>query len=336
VTDGAGTPPDTALPRWRDESWLREARDWTTERLAEAGVDLGDTQVEQVRARPWSTQLRVATGAGTFWFKANAAGVAYEAGLVDVLARRCPGHVLAPVAVDAERGWLLLPDGGRTMREVAGASTDLAMWERMLVEYAEMQRAAEPHVDELLAAGTPDGRPERLPGLRDALLADRGLLMIGHPDGLAEEQLDALVAGAPAYAAMCAELAAVGVPSSLQHDDLHDNNVFVRDRRLALYDWGDATVSHPLFSYMKAFEVARHDGTDPTPLRDALLGPWTAYLPLARLEEAIELALPLSRISYALQLQRHVDLMPLADRGPYEDHRDEHLQLARTGIDTLA
>jgi len=41
VTDGAETPPDTALPRWRDESWLREARDWTTERLAEAEMKTG-------------------------------------------------------------------------------------------------------------------------------------------------------------------------------------------------------------------------------------------------------------------------------------------------------
>jgi len=301
VTDGAETPqPDTALPRWRDESWLRGARDWLTDRLAEAGVDVGDAQVEQVRARPWSTQLRVATGAGTFWFKANAAGVAYEAGLVAVLARRCPGHVLPPVAVDAERGWLLLPDGGRTMREVEGASTDLAMWERMLVEYAEVQRAAEPHVDELLAAGTPDGRPERLPGLRDALLADRGLLMIGHPDGLAEEQLDALVAGAPAYAAMCAELAAVGVPSSLQHDDLHDNNVFAPEAPggpMRVFDWGDAVVGQPFGTLLVTLRVVAHwtglpyGAPELLRLRDAYLEEWTDGWDRATLVEACRLAL---------------------------------------------
>ena len=46
----------------------------------------------------------------------------HEAAPVDVLARRAPEHVLAPLAVDAERGWLLLPDGGRTLRAVEGAS----------------------------------------------------------------------------------------------------------------------------------------------------------------------------------------------------------------------
>ena len=79
MTDGTETaaPRNTALPRWRDEGWLGEARAWFTDRLAEAGVDVGDAEVEQVRAVPWSTLLRVATGAGTFLFKANAVGVAH-------------------------------------------------------------------------------------------------------------------------------------------------------------------------------------------------------------------------------------------------------------------
>ena len=302
MTDGTETaaPSDTALPRWRDEGWLREARAWFTDRLAEAGVDVGDAQVEQVRAVPWSTLLRIATGAGAFWFKANAVGVAHEAGLVAVLARRCPGHVLPPVAVDAERGWLLVPDGGRTMRQVEGASADLAMWERMLVEYAEMQRAAEPYVDELLAAGTPDGRPERLPAVRDALLADRDLLMVGQPDGLTEEQLHALVAGAPAYAAMCAELAAVGVPPSLQHDDLHDNNVFAPEAPggpMRVFDWGDAVVGQPFGTLLVTLRVVAHwtglpnGAPELLRLRDAYLEPWTDGWDRATLEEACRLAL---------------------------------------------
>jgi hypothetical protein len=302
VTDGTETPvpPDTALPRWRDEAWLREARAWFTDRLTEIGVDVGDAQVEQVRARPWSTQLRVATGAGTFWFKANAVGVGHEAGLVAVLARRCPGHVLPPVAVDAERGWLLVPDGGRTMRQVEGASADLAMWERMLVEYAEMQRAAEPYLDELLAAGTPDLRPERLPAVRDALLADRDLLMVGLPDGLTEEQLRALVAGAPAYAAICAELAAVGVPSSLQHDDLHDNNVFAPEAPggpMRVFDWGDAVVGQPFGTLLVTLRVVAHwtglpnGAPELLRLRDAYLEPWTDGWDRATLDEACRLAL---------------------------------------------
>jgi hypothetical protein len=186
------------------------------------------------------------------------------------------------------------------MRQVEGASADLAMWERMLVEYAEMQRAAEPYIDELLAAGTPDRRPERLPVVRDALLADRDLLMVRLPDGLTEEQLHALVAGAPAYAAICAELAAVRVPPSLQHDDLHDNNVFAPEAPggpMRVFDWGDAVVGQPFGTLLVTLRVVAHStglqngAPELLRLRDAYLEPWTDGWDRATLEEACRLAL---------------------------------------------
>ena len=46
----------------------------------------------------------------------------------------------------------------------------------------------------------------------------------------------------------CAELGAAGIPETIQHDDLHDAQVFVRDDRYLLLDWGDACISHPFFS----------------------------------------------------------------------------------------
>ena len=39
-----------------------------------------------------------------------------------------------------------------------------------------------------------------------------------------------------------------GIPETIQHDDLHDGQIFVRDDRYLLLDWGDACVSHPFFT----------------------------------------------------------------------------------------
>ena len=39
-----------------------------------------------------------------------------------------------------------------------------------------------------------------------------------------------------------------GIPETIQHDDLHDGQVFVQDGRYLLLDWGDACVSHPFFT----------------------------------------------------------------------------------------
>jgi hypothetical protein len=288
----------TSLPRWRDPAWLHAARAWVAEALAGIGATAtGDAQ--QVRARPWSTQLTVPTDAGTFWFKANAIGVVHEAALMEVLARRCPEHVLTPVAVDAGRGWLLLPDGGRTLRDVGGG-TDLTTWERLLVGYAELQRTLVPYVGELLAAGTPDRRPSRLPALRDSLLADQALVMLGQPDGLTEEQHAALVTGSSAYAGMCVDLDAFGVPTSLQHDDLHDNNVFApleSGGALRIFDWGDSVVGHPFGTLLVSLRMVAdltglaYGSPELLRLRDAYLEPWTGEHDRPDLVEACRLAL---------------------------------------------
>ena len=290
--------PDVAIPRWRDPGWLAQVHEWVAAELAGAGI--GSTgRPAQPRAYPWSTVLTFPTDVGTVWFKANAAGMHHEAALYEVLRRRSPRHVLEPVALDPERGWLLLPDGGRTMRDVEGAATDLSAWERMLREHAEMQRELAPYADEVLGAGLPDARPERLPEVRAALLADRELCRVGREGGLTEEDHARLVASAPAYAAACAELASTGVPASLQHDDLHDNNVFLpADRRahLLVFDWGDAVVGHPFGVLLVSLRVvASLAGLDPGArellrLRDAYLEPWTGEQDHAGLVEAVRLA----------------------------------------------
>jgi hypothetical protein len=282
----------------------RRELDW----LEEHGVTPTGPLVT-IRERHWSTIVRVPTAVGDLYLKKCGAISAYEVPLVAALAGRWPDRMPEVVAADPERAWLLMTDAGDTLR-IAGR----ARMAEAVGLYAELQVVEVAHVDDFVAMDVPH--------LPLSWLSEVGGAFIGGEHGGRVPEL-------------CAALDAFGLPESIQHDDLHDNNVFLRDDRLALYDWGDATVAHPLFSYMKAFEVARADGTDPAPLRDALLGPWTAYLPRPRLEAAIDLALPLSRISYALQLQRHVDLMPPADRLPYEEHRDEHLQLAREGIDRL-
>jgi hypothetical protein len=298
---------DTALPRWRDPAWRAEADAWVAERLAAAGLrQTGEPDRE--RAYPWSAVWRVPTADGAVWFKANAAGMAHEAALYEVLARRSPTHVLTPVALDLTRGWLLLPDGGATLRDVEGARTDLAAWARMLQEYAEMQRGLEPFVAELLAAGVLDRGPDRLPQVRAALLDDPDLLMLGHADGLTEAQRDELRAEQPAYAALCAELSAYGIAPSLQHDDLHDNNVFVSPEPggpLRVFDWGDAVVGHPFGVLLVSLRVVSdligvpNGSPELRRLRDAYLEPWTADRDLADLREAARLAVRVGGISRA-------------------------------------
>jgi Phosphotransferase enzyme family len=158
-----------------------------------------------------------------------------------MLAELQPGRVPDVVAVDAERGWMLMRDGGTRLREVVKSPADLHHWERLLPDYAQLQVEVAPHAETLLALGVPDERLSALSGHFRELLAAR-------PPGLTPKQHQRLVDAAPAFEDMCRELAAYGIPETIQHDDLHDGQVFVRDGHYRFFDWGDSCVSHPFHS----------------------------------------------------------------------------------------
>jgi hypothetical protein len=46
-----------------------------------------------------------------------ASGTAVEIGLYEILHQVVPDRVLAPIAVDVTRGWIVLPDGGASLGE---------------------------------------------------------------------------------------------------------------------------------------------------------------------------------------------------------------------------
>ena len=316
--------PDISLPRWREPAFRAEAAEWVAAALARAGRRVQDAVVAgSERLVPWSAVWQVATDAGPVWFKACSSGVAHEVRLYGVLASRSPDHVLEPVALDPDRGWLLLPDGGPTLRQVEGSRTDLAAWERMLREYARMQRDLEQYVEELRRAGVPEAGPDVLPAMRAALLADDRLLLLGDEDGLTEEQRAELLAEQPAYAALCSDLAAYDIPLSLQHDVLHDNNVFAgADGALRVFDWGDAVVGHPFGVLLISLRVVAdllgvsENAPELLRLRDVYLEAWTDEWDAADLREAARLAVRVGGVSRADCYRRAVLDWP-GPRAPY-------------------
>jgi hypothetical protein len=310
VTDG--TDPDALAPRWVDPQWRADAESWIGDRLAEHGRSVTGP-VEQPHVYPWSTVLRVPTGEGPVWFKANSVGTAYEVPLLRRLAQWCPDRVLVPLALDETEGWLLLPDGGQTLRVADAGATPFDHWAEVLVEYADLQRMLAPRADEMLAAGVPDLRPAALPGHLADLLSDEDALLLDRPDGLAAEQLRELRAMEGRFSAWCDELAATGIAPSLQHDDLHDGNVFVPyggRGPYRVFDWGDASVAHPFTTLLVTLRVVayRLDLPNGAPellrLRDAYLEAWSGEHDRATLLAAVDLALRTGPVGRALSWRR--------------------------------
>lgn len=106
----------------------------------------------------------------------------------------------------------------------------------------------------------------------------------------------------PAYAEACSELAESGIAPTLNHDDLHDNNILASGP--AFIDWGDSCVSHPFSTLLVTLRsVAHHHGTDVADPRldriaDAYTEAWTDVADRATLRRQAQLAIrvgPLSR-----------------------------------------
>jgi aminoglycoside phosphotransferase (APT) family kinase protein len=90
-----------------------------------------------------------------------------------------------------------------------------------------------------------------------------------------------------------ARLHELDIPATLEHGDLHTDNVRQRDGEFAIFDWSDACLSHPFFSLVPYFEFFQDKPLSPTlrkRLRDAYLEAWREVAPRDRLVEASELA----------------------------------------------
>ena len=285
----------SALDRAAAESWIHS-------HLQPAGP------IEAVHERPWSTVLRVPLAGGLAWFKACAPVQAFEPRLSGQLFARWPDRVAQVLAYDEARAWLLLADAGRPIRDFGNPPED---WLAVLPRYAELQRGEVAHADDHLAHGVPDLRLETLP----ARYAD--LLYYQLP--LHDDELRRLAEFAPRFAALCDELAAHGIPATIQHDDLHLANIYRSGERLLLLDWGDACISHPFASLVVTFRFLEHVNKllpgDPwfARLRDAYLEPWGRGL-----VAAFALAIRVGAFAHAIAWMRQRKMMPEQDRPDFD------------------
>lgn len=249
----------------------------------------------QARLRPWSVLLRLGVeGQDPVWFKANPPASAFEGALTAALARWVPGHVLRPLAVDTDRGWSLLPDGGPLFRDVLARETVTpGAWEELVRQYAAVQHALAPRASDIERLGVPAVPVGALPGVLDGL----------DDTPLPPRDRNALRELRPRLLDWCAELAALGVPDSLDHADLHDGQLFhPAPGRFTFFDWGDAVVAHPFSSLaVPARRAVEHHGPQVLPrLRDAYLEPWTGTgRSTAQLRRAVSLAWRLGALNRA-------------------------------------
>jgi hypothetical protein len=125
------------------------------------------------------------------------------------------------------------------------------------------------------------------------------------------------------------ELDGVGIGSTTQHDDLHMNNVYVKDRVLRVLDWGEASISHPFFSLLETFRFLAELNLLPSDdawfatLRDAYLEPWGSDR-----RATFELAIRVGGRAHTIAWLHERDALPPADRPGFDGGFAHILRLA--------
>lgn len=325
----AATESTSAL--WATSTWRDDAYGWIEETLRDRGLTRTG-EIEQPRIRFWSTQLIVPTDAGRLWFKENCPSQAHESALVAVLAELVPDRVVEPIAVQPERGWLLSPDAGPTLRRLGEGRPDedrLELWVRLAADWADLQRRVSPYVDRLRGTGAPAARIDSAADLLAERIEEYAALPADDLARLDAADAVRLRAAVPTIRDWADEVAALGLPDTLDHNDLHAGNAFgprPGERRLRFFDFGDSVVGQPVGSLLiplnvYARELGVDDESDPRLRRviDAYLEVWSDLADPAALRAAVDPGRQLARLQRSECWRRVLRSADAAERVEWGD-----------------
>jgi Phosphotransferase enzyme family len=301
---------------WTKAEWRSEAERWIANRLCELGRNLAGA-IEQPHVRPWGTVLRVPTDVATLWFKASISPLAYEVPLLEGLAAHAPDRAPDLLAAKRDRAWMLMADAGTRVADLFPDGPPLTTWKEFLPQYAQLQIDAAPAADELLSQGVPDRRLPRLVDGFLCVLENERLVRPRGGTGLTDDQLRRLRSLEPVLFEAIDVVAALDLPDTVQHDDLHAWNVCIDGDSYRFIDWGDACISQPLLSlYIPLAHVGDEDAAE---ARDAYLEPWTALRPRAALVRACDAAVLLAQLTGILKWELINSDLTDDERAGYED-----------------
>ncbi|MFC4783563.1 phosphotransferase [Nocardioides sp. MAHUQ-72] len=284
--------PSTSA-RWRSAEFRDELTAWVSSAVGAAA------SLEPVKIRPWATVWRAAGPAGVHYAKQNCPAQAYEAALLAELAVLAPHHVVPVTAVDLDRGLLLTPDQGPVLGHGSG---DIDTWCRVVQAGAALQREVAAYADLLAAVGLTTLEPLEAVAYVEQLLQQFDVLAPGDLRAMRHQDRVAVVGLLPEVARWAGQVAALGLPTTLVHNDLHGNNVVEVGEELRFFDFGDAMLMEPLAALQIPLDLLafRLDAGPDDPrlwrVADAAIEVWSDLADAADLRAALPAALQLGRL----------------------------------------
>ena len=295
----------------------------------------------EIHRQPWSVVYRIQTSSETLFFKALCPALRHEPRLTRQLAAWQPDLIQPVMEIEDSKGWMLMPDGGMTLRQQLARHSSLEYWQQILPAYARFQIGMIEHNYDLLGLGVVNRSLNRLPEAFVNLLSDNEVLRINQEDGLTIQEAEQLNILQPGFKQLCQKLASYGIPETLQHDDFHDGNIFYRPGHFRFFDWAESFISHPFFSLVVTLRSIAYrfslqeNAVELNVLRDLYLREWQSFAPLADLQQAYQLAMIVGRLNRALTWNQVVSTLPEPYRSQEADAVPGWLKLFLEIFNTL-
>ncbi|WP_077622903.1 phosphotransferase [Sediminibacillus massiliensis] len=269
---------------------------WINKEIAKAGLIIIG-KGKQVKANDYCLVQRIPTNKGDVYFKASGPASLHESILTKHLASTFPGNLVSVIAAQEKMGWLLMKDlCGEALRE----KKDKKLWQRAIQEYAEIQVSEADNVHLLLSMGIPD---RRMKVLKEEIFNHLAGMCT---TGLSAAETVKIMSLKQELMEACDELDSI-LPPSIDHGDLHSNNIRLSEGRLVFFDWGDASVTHPFFStrvFWNALDDLAASELEWLELinefRPYYLEPWTKFASIDNLEKALLISDELACVQRAL------------------------------------
>lgn len=327
------------LREWATSAVAREITDWAHRHLPNHGTRPLPFALHRLRF--WSAVFRADAPDGPLWCKVNNPGQAFEAALVTQLTRTpAAAHITEPLATDPDRGLLLYPDYGPTIRAQAGPhrpTTGPAEALALAPVIAAFQHQTTLCKADLLKVGLSAVTPETAPDLITDRIRWHTTLPETNPQHLNTATAKQLTAQLPDFAAAMTALAQSGVPYAVQPNDAHGNNAFpdaTAPLGLRLHDFGDALWSHPFAVLDSLLCTAEQNplvtANTPPLATNPIVTTYLSYWPRAD-TELIRPALRLGQLHRYEAWRRLLLQVPYQDAAYHAPPISQHLHAALTG-----
>ena len=326
-----GVTERAAVPWEWPGGWGHEAYEWIAGHL-ECHFSSGQVTLTPVRSWSISSVIRVdvetASGSKRLFFKASPTFFSKEAMVTCAVADRFPEFSPKLVAVDGDRGWMLMEDLGDL---TLGATDSIDLWCEAMRALARVQIGFANDTSLLERLGLERRSISAIASTLRQWTHDPESLGLGYESGRTGRALERLVHHVELVDELCALVKSVRLPSTIDHGDLDAGNIFVRDGVPVIMDWSDSSISNPLFAPALIPQVSRNPI-----LVSTFLEEWTGFGTVERLEKAFEASKPIAALERAFHYHKNIVAhleSPSVDLLVLESYIPDLLNLAAVGLD---